>query len=61
MQPLQGASPYTAPDGRRVHQTMALLISAGVEAAVRAQANELVKAGFAAAGEDMCAESQMLS
>ncbi|MBK6660903.1 MAG: hypothetical protein IPG43_23460 [Proteobacteria bacterium] len=60
MQPVQGALLHTAAGGRRFHQTMALRISEGVEAAVRAQEPALKKAGFSETGDVVCAEFEML-
>lgn len=60
MQPVQGALLHTTAGGRRFHQTMALLISEGVETAVRAQERELKKAGFSESGDVVCNEFEML-
>lgn len=59
-EPIKGALLYTTPAGRGFHQTMALLISQGVDAAVRAQEKELKKAGFKEMGDVMCAEFEMI-
>ena len=58
---IKGALLYTTPGGRGFHQTMALLISQGVDGAVRAQEKSLKKAGFKEVGDVMCAEFEQVA
>ena len=61
MEAIKGALLYTTPEGRAFHQTMALLISQGVEEGVRSQEKDLTKAGFKEAGDVMCAEFDQIA
>ena len=59
--PIKGAEIFVAPGGRAYHQTMALLVSEKVAAAVQKRERALVGAGFRHVNDLVCSASEKIA